>query len=135
MKLHSTYNHASGFSLIELMIGLGLLVFIMSLGLFLSMDVYRSYAFKSEQETILNVLHRARMRSLSNINQTSHGVHFQADRYVLFEGPVFISANPTNEEFAASSAVAHSPTSLDIVFNQLTGNSSYAGSVLLVGQG
>src|SRR3989344_5669301 len=124
----------TGFTLIEIMIGLGLLVIIISLGLFLSMDLYRSYAFRSEQDTVLSIMHRARTRSLSNINQSPHGVHFEADKYVMFEGAVFDPLDTSNEEFQTSGVVSHSPATLDTVFDQLTGNTS-SGILVLSGQG
>lgn len=123
-----------GFTIVEIMIGLGILLIIVGLGLFLSMDLYRSYAFRSEQGTVLSVLHRARTRALSNINQLPHGVHFQADKYVIFEGFTFVASASNNEDFPASGAVTHTPTSLDVVFDQLTGNTAPA-TIVLAGQG
>ena len=121
MRLPSIYNLGktanNGFTIVEIMIALGILLIIISLGFFLSMDLYRSYAFRSEQSTVLSILHRARTRALSNINQSPHGVHFQADKYVIFEGPSYASSSG-NEDFPASGAVSHTPVSTDIIFDE-----------------
>src|SRR6185295_16918363 len=60
---------------------------IAGLGLFITLDFYRSYAFRAERSTIVSTLQKARSQSMDNIDQTRHGVRFQIDplKYILFE--------------------------------------------------
>src|SRR5439155_93802 len=82
-------NSENGFTLIEIMIAVGILAIIATLGLFVSFDFYKGYAFRSEKSIVVSTLQKARDESLSNINQTRHGVHFGASplQYIIFECP------------------------------------------------
>jgi Tfp pilus assembly protein FimT len=120
-----------GFTLIEILIVIGILIVIIMFGLFLSFDFYRNYSFRSERNIIISVLQRARSQSMNNINQVRHGVHFQASptlQYIMYECP----GNILPCTYAASSAdiVVNSSYSInvtspslpfDVVFDQLNG--------------
>ena len=80
-------RNGNGFTLIEILITIGIFAVIATIGLIISLDFYRSYAFRSEESTIVSILQKARSQSMDNIDQVRHGVHFQADplKYILFE--------------------------------------------------
>jgi len=127
MKLPNTYNQSnqSGFSLIEIMVGMGILVFLMGFGLIMSMDFYRTYAFHSDEQIVVSILQMARTRALSNINQSSHGVHFDSAGHelVIFEGSTYDASNPTNENIPLSERLGVTWPS-DVVFAQNSGNTT-----------
>jgi prepilin-type N-terminal cleavage/methylation domain-containing protein len=117
-----------GFTLIELLISITILVVIFGLGLFISFDFYKNYAFRSEASVIVSILQKARSQSLNNISQTRHGVHFSSPlQYVIFE-----CANSTCTSYTQNPStdivinpgygVVVSNTPFDVVFNQLDGN-------------
>ncbi len=118
-----------GFTLIELLVVIGLLGIIAALGLFISMDFYRSYAFRSERSTIVSVLQKARSQSMNNIDEKRHGVRFQGSplQYVLFECSgctTYPGSNSTDQVISGSYNVSITSPALplDIVFDQLNGN-------------
>ena len=84
----------------------------------------------SEHAMLVSALHRVRSRSMNNINNISHGVHVGAGSYVLFEESYPSSADeniPRND----SIDIDTSETGEDIIFKQLSGNSSTTGIIKL----
>lgn len=120
-----------GFSLIELLVVLAIFATILSIGFFMSLDSYRSYLFHSEQNTLANILERARSLAMSNSYESPWGVCFDASsQYVLFSGTQY-SAGAANTAFIPSqrsTAVSGLPAcaSGGITFTQLSGTTTPA---------
>ena len=129
-----------GFTLIEIIISIGILALIASLGLFISMDFFRNSSSRSENNIIVSLLEKARGQSLNNIDQIRHGVHFQTSplKYILFEcpggTPQCTSYTPSSGDLIIDSSYKVSITSpslpLDVIFNQLDGSSSAVSIVV-----
>jgi prepilin-type N-terminal cleavage/methylation domain-containing protein len=112
-----------GFTLIEFLVVMGIMVLVFGFGLFFSMDAYRGYTFRSERDLAISILQKARAQSISNINQQPHGVHIDSvgKQYIIFEGTTFSGSASSNIYVPfVSSAVSHSGMS-DVFFNQLDG--------------
>lgn len=121
-------NSQSGFTIIEILVVLTIFIFIAGFALFVSMDSYRGFAFRSERDTIISVLQKARSQAISNICLGSgcsdgkpHGVRFTGSQYIIFQGPSYASRDPSVDQIiAANSTLTFSPTPpIDIIFNQL----------------
>ena len=135
MVLPSTLTQNKGFTFIELLISVAILAIILSLGLFIGFDFYKTFSFHSEKNTIVSVLQKARSQSLNNINQTRHGVRFENSsglKYIIFECD---SVNPQCDSYAEANIAKNilidssygisinSPTlPFDVVFEQLNGD-------------
>src|SRR5690242_7099477 len=101
------------------MVVIGILAVITAYGLFTSMDFWKNYSFRSERNLIVSILQEARMEAMTNINQTSHGVYFEAAEYVAFEGPLYNPLNPTNKKFPANGTLQKSGM-IEVRFDQLS---------------
>ena len=111
----------NGFTLIEILVVIGILVILSSLGLLVSLDFYRSYAFNSERDLLVAALQKARSQSMANINQSAHGVQVNSGaEYVIFEGSAYSAGNAANFSMPADPSVSSSGDS-EIVFEQLSG--------------
>jgi len=131
MESHSTSRQNNGFTLIEILISLGILSLIVALGLFISFDFYRNYSFRSERNTIVSILQKARSQSMDNINQVRHGVYF-ADplEYIVFEcdfnTPQCVSHDhaDTSKDLVIKPAYGSTVSGIpmNVVFDQLSGN-------------
>ncbi len=124
-----------GFTLVEILIAIAILAVILSLGLFISFDFYRKYAFSSEKNIILSVLQKARSQSMNNIDEKQHGVHFFLDTgnnntltYTVFEcsSPCTEYPGSNNSDFSVAASYKSSMSTpnlpFDVIFNQLNGD-------------
>jgi prepilin-type N-terminal cleavage/methylation domain-containing protein len=120
MKSPNTSNH-KGFTLIEVLIVIGIMAIIAGFGMWVSHDVFRGTAFRNERDIVVSVLSKARSNSMNNLNQTSHGVYINSSSYILFQGSTYDPADPKNIEVKASANISNSGP-VSIVFDQITGN-------------
>src|ERR1043166_3537154 len=115
MALPNTLTRNRGFTLIELIITIGLISIIATFGLFLSWDYYRGTAFLSEQKIVVSILQKARNQSMSNVclgtctDGKAHGVKFLADKYVIFQGNSYLSRDTSvDDPINVAPTISHS---------------------------
>lgn len=140
MASPNTSPRNKGFTLVEILVALALLVIIFSFGLFISFDFYKSYAFGAEKSIIVSVLQKARSQSLNNINQAKHGVRFEKSpglKYIIFEGSSYDPNNSNNITIGSSFGISitNPVLSFEVVFDQLSGNcitSNCSTSLLII---
>lgn len=124
MESLKIYNHnKSGFTLIEMMVAIGILIAIFSFGIFLSINSYKGYIFRSEKSVLISVLERARSRAINNMFESNHGVCFVSPNYIIFIGNSCITGQATNEIIPANTSLSMSglSESSPVVFEQLSG--------------
>ena len=132
----------NGFTLIEVLVVMGILAILSTMGYLVAIDFYKSYAFNAERDTIVSLLQKARAASLSNINQSPHGVYFDDtdSQYVVFQGPNYAGRNQVLDQsvpYAPGITRGGSITNTKMIFQQLTGNAlkddgtPLAGNVIL----
>jgi prepilin-type N-terminal cleavage/methylation domain-containing protein len=123
---------SKGFSMIEVLVVIGMIVLVGGFALFVSMESYRGSAFRSDRDLLVSVLQHARAQAMNNIclgtcaDGRPHGVHIQSDAYTIFqdEGSGYDEDDVLNASFESSTIVVKNPTTLDIIFDQLSGNTS-----------
>ena len=106
----------------ETLIVIGLAAIILGFGLFVGMDAYRNYGIRSEENNLVSVLEKARMLSLTNVDQALHGVHITQTQYTIFEGASYAGPSTTDEVFNVGPAftlIGNPSLPTDIVFRQL----------------
>lgn len=118
-----------GFTLIEIIVVVTIFSVLVTLGLFMSMETFRGTLYRSEKDTIVSLLQKARSRAMSNINQTSWGVCYRAPNYVIIKDVVCDAAH-TQDTIAAHAGVAavsnFTTTFPVVVFAQLSGTATPA---------
>jgi prepilin-type N-terminal cleavage/methylation domain-containing protein len=145
MALPSTYRYASrGFSLIEILVVVGLVVILSGLALFVSMDSFRGSNFRTERDLIVSILQHARALSINNVcdgagcvNGLPHGLHVANDSYVLFQGSTYNSADINNVAFERNNLFSLSGflTTNDVLFLQLEGTTTCSTCDLTISDG
>ena len=143
MKLLSTYRQSSlgnmkqsegGFTLIEVLLVLALLVALSGVGLFYSVDSFRRSQFRAERDLAVSVLEQARAQSMANVDERPHGVHINTSSYILFSGSTFDAANPNNRSYPVNAVINHTGMT-DVVFEQVSGNATVTGGSLIFSHG
>ncbi len=94
---------------------------------------------KSGVEDILSSIDKARGRTLSSVDSSEYGVHFQSDKVIIFKGTVYSESDPNNESISIVSPAAisnvtlngSSGTSGNLYFNRLSGTPSKTGTVTI----
>lgn len=112
-----------GFTLMEILVVMGIMVVLSTLGLLVGLDFYKSYAFNSERDLVVSMLQKARNQSLANINQKPHGVKIEPGKYIVFEGLSYATRiQSADQEFLAHPGIQTDPPNMEVVFEQLSGD-------------
>jgi len=132
MKSLNIFSHknSSGFTLIEVMIVIGIFAVIVGSGMVFSFDSYRGYLFRSEYTGVAHIISKARNQAVNNFSEDQHGVYFDDvnHKYVLFIGDAYDEDDGRNEDFPMSEAFNIDGITT-IVFEQLTGNVDSGNSI------
>ena len=134
MKVGKQNN--KGFTLLEILVVMGLLVVIAATPLFVDTNNFRGRSFQAEQSQLASALQTARARSFNNISQKKHGVAINPgsfEGYVIFEGDSYATRDISkDEEIKASYTVTFAPLTPDeITFEQLSGNANFNGDITI----
>lgn len=130
-KDYSRKNKTAGLTLIEVLIAMAIAISLFSLGLFVSLDAYRGYIFRSERTVLVSVLEKARSRAMNNINQKEWGVCRIDNKYIIFSK---VETEPLKDcaDYAAingNDAIPSNPSAIisgltGLYFKQLSGKTS-----------
>lgn len=101
--------------------------------------IKENQVFKNGIENILSSVNKARTLTLSSLDSSEYGIHFQHDKIFIFKGKIFTVNDINNEiilitEPASISNVTLSGvsgTSGDLYFNRLSGSPSTTGTVTI----
>ena len=121
-----------GFTLLEILIVLGLMVVIIGIGSFAGVNFYKTFALNSERDIVVSSLVKARNKAMNNFNESQQGLHIDATGYTIFQGSSYALRNQTYDELMSKNNFVTSSGLQDIVFDKLTGNLTTAeGSIVL----
>lgn len=131
-----------GFTLIEILVVVSMMVIIMSFGIFFDMDKFRQNSFQADRDILISALQHARSQAISNIcyGDTSicqedgkpHGVYIESHQFTIFQGTDFANRNIVYDAILETEYdIAYSGLT-EVVFDQLTGDVvSGAGSITM----
>lgn len=133
-----------GFTLLEILVVMGLILMVVAFGLIVSFDDYRGFTFRNERDIVVNVIQKARGQAINNMcfgtgctDGKPHGVHFDhAGHYIIFQGATYASRDAAVDEIIdAKSDAAVLSGMTDVVFNRLRADAiTTGGSTLTVSQ-
>lgn len=120
----------TGFTLIEILVVMGMIAIIASLGLFMSIGSFQGSNFRNERSNILSALYKARNQAMNNVcfgtcsGGAPHGVHFETSKFTIFQGVDWTSRTASVDEITEISPNIITTGLTDVVFAQLSGNTS-----------
>jgi prepilin-type N-terminal cleavage/methylation domain-containing protein len=103
MELPKTSTNNRGFTLIEVILVIGLFLIVCTLSITLDMKTLYTHSSYDDVDTLLSTLRTARTRSLTNqcagvcTDALPHGVYFEHDHYTLFQGNSYDPYDSDNE--------------------------------------
>jgi type II secretory pathway pseudopilin PulG len=138
-KISDPFRSNSAFTLIETLIVTGILAALVTTAFVQLAGFKARHSFDLDSETIVGALSNAQSKSIQQENGQSWGVRFanvngQA-QYQIFSGTTYNSANVvTADSLSAVSSFTNPPatSTLDVVFNKLTGVPSTGSAAVVV---
>jgi Tfp pilus assembly protein FimT len=122
-----------GFTVLEIILIIGILGIIFAIGLPVTFDFYQNYQLQAEQNKFISLLEIARNSAMINLNQSSHGVYWDNDNLIIFEGNDFATRNQNQDQnFPRTKAISISGTN-EITFGAISGQT--ASSVFVFNNG
>lgn len=124
-------DNKKGFSMIEILVVISIFFLVTGVGLFMSFDIFRGSNIHSEKDLIISLLEKARSESMNNLNEKVHGFCVKGSNYIVFEDGT-CSTNTREEIYEKNSGISltYSPTiPSEIIFDRLTGNPTWNGSI------
>jgi len=126
---------ASGFTLIETVVALSIIALVATLGFFMTIDQYKTYALDSDLNTLGSILQQARSMAMNNINSADQGVYIGGGNYILFQGSSYASRTVAYDEATKISSFVTITGPTEIVFKRLRGDLSVGSGQIVLGNG
>lgn len=136
-----------GFTLIEVLVVISIIVIASAFSGFINLDSYRGYSFRSERNTLVSALQHARAQAIANIchgtscnDGRSQGVAIRPDdngsSYVIFQsGAISQEYAQRDSDFdvflESSKNIVTGGSISGVVFTQLSGNVANPGNIIL----
>ncbi|MEK7581808.1 MAG: prepilin-type N-terminal cleavage/methylation domain-containing protein [Patescibacteria group bacterium] len=134
------YLHNRGVTAVELLIVLAILAIIFTIAISPFSSFRNVQSLNSASIQIVSLLNEARSATISSKESSQYGVHFETGRAVYFKGTTFSEPSSYNKEIILDGSIKISAINLqgsgsDVVFQQLTGETLYYGSIILEAKG
>ena len=123
-KFYILDSNEKGFTIFEILIGMGILAVIFAIGLPISWNFYTNYQFDSEVGVFVSVLEQARNSAMVNRNESPHGVYADANQFVIFQGANYAGRDVSKDKIFPRSGNVNLNGPSEIVFSALSGQVS-----------
>lgn len=125
-----------GFTLLETLLALGIVAVIAALSMASLSNFNRDKALAVETEKVLSLVAKARSLTLAAKDDSVYGVHFEAQKAVLFKGGSYNANDSTNHIQPLNGEVNIATVALigggsDVVFKKLSGATTQSGTITL----
>ena len=112
--------------MIEILVVIALVTAIASVGIIAGIDSWQRFLFRSNVDTAVSLLQKARSSAIHNVGETSHGVYFcdpSNSKFILFRGNTYDASSPYNlpVDKSKTATITSCPGLSEVVFAQLSG--------------
>ena len=128
-----------GITIVELLIIFSVITILLTIVSFQFSKIREKQVLKNALSDTISSINKARAQTLSSLNSSSYGIHFQSDKIIIFKGTIFDN-NATNNEtinIIAPATISNvtlngvSANSGDVYFNRLYGVPSQTGTITI----
>lgn len=117
-------NRAHGFTLIEIMIAMGIASILFAISLPITFEFYQNYQIASERDTVLSLLREARSQAMINLGNTNHGLYISPTAYTVFQGTSYATRSTALDQTHPRTKAITITGSTEIIFNARSGQTS-----------
>lgn len=130
--------YKKGITVIELLVVLAVLGIIFSVVIPQFSKIRENQVLKSGVQDILSSLNKARSQTLASLNSSVYGVHFEADKIIIFKGTDFSTRDTAKDEtinIITPATISNVTLNLvsdvdgEMYFNRLSGGPSKTGTI------
>lgn len=125
-------QNLGGFTLIELVVVIGILGILLLVGITFTRVFIRQVDLDTTSQQILSTLQLAREQTLASEDESRYGVHFETSKYVSFKGSTYSATDPDNKEYDLTAAEIYEINlggASDVVFDRVRGTTSNNGNI------
>jgi prepilin-type N-terminal cleavage/methylation domain-containing protein len=131
-----TSRYSSGFTLVEILFVLAIIVILLTLVVSGFASFKKSEALDLDKQMVVETLEQAKDQTLASYSASQYGVHFTSSSTTLFTGSSYSAGATGNVVYPLSSTDDTMSVSLvgggaDVIFNRLVGDTADSGSVVL----
>ena len=110
-----------GFTLIEMVMVIAIVVIVFSLGMPVLYQFYVQYQLEAEHQLLLSLLAQARTFAMVNRNESPHGVFMDANQFTVFQGISYALRFIAEDRVFPRSAVVSISGPAEFLFGSLSG--------------
>lgn len=126
--------YKKGFTLIEIIVVLFIIAMLTAIVLPKFSEMRSGAVLKSATSDILSTLTRARSQTLSSVDSSAYGVHFEPQSVTIFKGTSYDSNSPDNEVIsvvapASITSINLTDSATSLYFARLTGLPDKTGTL------
>jgi prepilin-type N-terminal cleavage/methylation domain-containing protein len=136
-KRHVRMNSLTGFTLVEILVVLAVLLIIAAFSITAFRSMYEGSGTRTAVVEITDALREARNNALSSKGDSVYGVRIASTSVTRFPGSTYSAGNASNTTYMFEAGAMATGTLVsagtDIVFARLTGMPSATGTVLVTG--
>ena len=130
-KLAENSSRQGSFTLVELLLVLGIVALLVGVSLPLAVDFYNNRQLDIHEQGIVQTLRRAQLKAMSMEFDSSFGVYATSTKYVLFKGTSYVSRDNAFDEISDLPANLQITGISEVVFSRLNGLPSKVGTTTL----
>lgn len=125
-----------GMTVIELLVVIAVLGIIFLVVIPRFSQTRESAVLKAAVNDVLSSINKAKNETLSSVDSSSYGVHFESGQVIIFKGTIFTAGVSTNESISITTPASISSISLtggasDIYFSRLSGTPNKTGTITI----
>jgi prepilin-type N-terminal cleavage/methylation domain-containing protein len=128
-----------GFTLVEMLVVLAIIAILLLIATPQFNKFRQAEVLNAASRDVLSSLEKARSNTLSSVNSSEYGVHFQSDQVIIFKGLTYSVGAVTNESISISEPASITNVTLggvsgstgNVYFNRLYGAPSTTGTVTI----
>jgi len=132
-----TNFYKKGITFIELLIVIAVIGILIAITLPQFSKIRENQVLKSGVQDVLSSIDKARSQTLSSLNSSKYGIHFESSNVIIFKGDTFNPSATDNETINIITPANISNVTLNLIsdtsgemyFNRLSGSPSKTGTI------